>query len=459
LNRSLLNFGTSGSLVTGAQTVTVGFANGSGVPWTASSNQPNIAVSPAGGTGNGTFDITVTAGASGVVTVSAPGAAKSPLQVQVNVASVTPAPPIGSFDTPADGTTGIAGAIAVTGWAIDNIEVTKVDIWREPVGKEPSGLQYIGDAVFVADARPDIERARPATPFNYRAGWGYMLLTNFLPNNGGSPGLGNGTYKLHTIAHNRAGNSVDLGTHTITVDNAHAARPFGSIDTPAQGATISGSAYVNFGWALTQNPYNIPNDASTITVTVDGQPIGHPAYNQYRADIANSFPALANSQGAIGFFFIDTTQLSNGVHTIGWLVYDNQGRGDGIGSRFFTVLNGGSGVAVSGQDPAVAAPSAGIALHRGRDWNRATELLKAQDDVLDVEMEELDHIQLDLGATSGSLLVNGEQRPLPIGSILKRGVFYWHAGPGFLGEYSLVFERPGSADLTVRVSIRPKRFP
>ena len=67
--------------------------------------------------------------------------------------------------------------------------------------------------------------------------------------------------------------------------------------------------------------------------------MGHPVYNQYRADIATTFPGLANSNGAIGFFYLDTTKLANGVHTISWVVYDNQGRGDGIGSRYFNVQN------------------------------------------------------------------------------------------------------------------------
>ncbi len=110
----------------------------------------------------------------------------------------------------------------------------------------------------VADARTDVEALFPTLPFQYRAGWGYMLLTNFLPSGTGSTAPGNGTFSLHAIAHNAAGNSLDLGTRTITVDNAHASKPFGTIDTPAQGATISGNAYVNFGWALTQNPYAIP---------------------------------------------------------------------------------------------------------------------------------------------------------------------------------------------------------
>ena len=37
---------------------------------------------------------------------------------------------------------------------------------------------------------------------------------------------------------------------------------------------------------------------------------------------------------------IDSTTLSNGVHTISWGVTDNAGNAEGIGSRYFTVLNG-----------------------------------------------------------------------------------------------------------------------
>ena len=73
-------------------------------------------------------------------------------------------------------------------------------------------------------------------------------------------------------------------------------------------------------------------------------------------------------------------------------------------------------------------------------------------------IEELGRIELRLGAGQGYLLVNGERRPLPVTSSIKAGVFYWLVGLGFLGEYQLVFERPGASDLNVRVTIHPKRF-
>ena len=436
LSPSALNFGYSSSLITSPQTITVSFGGGSTIAWTASSNQPNIIVSPGSGSGNGTFQVTATAGGSGIVTVTAAGAGSSPQQIQVNVASATPGSPFGSFDTPVNNATGIAGAIPVTGWALDNIEVTSVGIYREPIGSETTGsngLVFIGDAVFVPGARPDVEATYPNAPLNYRGGWGYLLLTNFLPNSGGSSGPGNGTYNLHAIAVNSAGNQQDLGNRTIAVNNAQASKPFGTIDTPAQGGIVSGNAFVNFGWAVTQNPYSIATDGSTLTVIVDGVTLGHPTYNQYRSDIATLFPGLANSNGAVGFFYIDTTTLANGMHTISWVAYDSAGHGDGLGSRYFTVLNSGG-----------MAAEAEATSHHPALRNTARS----------IDMRELDRLELEVGADTGYLLVNGEQRPLPIGSTLRDGVFYWQAGPGFLGEYQLVFERPGAEPMPVKVTVR-----
>jgi hypothetical protein len=424
--------------------------------------QPNITLSPSSGAVSSTLQIKATPGPSGVVTVTAPGAANSPQTIQVNVVTVTPSSSFGSFDTPVNNTSGIAGAIPVTGWALDDVEVAKVDVWREPVGNEPAqsnGLVYIGDAVFVSGARPDVEATYPNAPMNYRGGWGYMLLTNFLPNNGGSAGTGSGTYRLHAIAHNTMGSSLDLGTRIIAVDNAHAAKPFGTIDTPTQGGTASGNAYVNFGWALTQNPYYIPMDGSTITVLLDGVPVGHPTYHQFRSDIANLFPGLANSNGAIGFYYIDTTTLANGVHTISWNVFDNAGRGDGIGSRYFTVSNTGSGNVPAMDKLIDSATNDMVTLQRDFDFNHeAAQLAPDETGMYSVSMEELDRIELQVGATTSYLLVNGESLPLPIGSTLKGGRFYWQAGPGFLGDYLLVFDRPDESQVQVRVHIRPKNY-
>jgi hypothetical protein len=259
-------------------------------------------------------------------------------------------------------------------------------------------------------------------------------------------------YKLHAIAHNAAGNSTDLGVRTITVDNFDSLKPFGTIDTPGQGETVSGNAYINFGWALAQTPKAIPQDGSTMTVVVDGQVIGHPVYNQYSSGIANFFPNRANSDGAVGFFYLDTTKLTNGIHSLSWVVYDNNGVGDGVGSRYINVQNPGheAGPEVAGLVKRVDHPR----LYRGYDVSREAEpILSDEHGTYTVELEELGRIELHLGAMLGHQLVNGQPAPLPPGSSLKDGVFYLQGGPGLLGDYQLVFERPDGDEIRVRLRV------
>jgi hypothetical protein len=258
------------------------------------------------------------------------------------------APPFGYIDTPTNNSTNLAGAVNVTGWALSTSTVAGVAIYREALPNEPTqpnGLVFISNAYLLPGSRPDVAAQYPTYP-NNNWGWGVQLLTNELPGVNGQP-LGNGSYKLHAIASDPTGQSTDLGTVAISVDNAKSTAPFGTIDTPAPGATISGTAYVNFGWVLTPPPNTVPLDGSTIEVYIDNLPVGRPVYNNYRVDIATLFPGYNNAGvvgmpadgGAIGYFYIDTTKLTNGLHTISWVGRDNSGNAAGMGSRYFTVQN------------------------------------------------------------------------------------------------------------------------
>jgi parallel beta-helix repeat protein len=66
------------------------------------------------------------------------------------------AAPFGEFSTPIDGST-VRSSIPVTGWALDDKGAASVKIYRE----DGNTLVYIGDAVFVEGARPDVEAAYP----------------------------------------------------------------------------------------------------------------------------------------------------------------------------------------------------------------------------------------------------------------------------------------------------------
>jgi hypothetical protein len=350
-------------------------------------------------------------------------------------------PPFGSFDTPIDGLIA-RGGIPVTGWALDDSGIRSVKIYRESAGQQV----YIGDAVLVEGARPDVAAAFPWYPGHTKAGWGYMLLTNFLPGNG------NGAFVLHAIATDVTGKTTRLGSKAILCDNDNAVKPFGAMDTPTQGGTASGGRFVNFGWALTPQPNTIPIDGSTITAWVDGVPLGNPVYNQYRGDIARLFPGYNNSKGAVGYFYLDTTAYANGVHTIQWTVEDDAGNFDGIGSRYFTVQNPQNPARMSSKTQTRdIAPDTTTSLTVKKGYN--PEYSSNESGRIDIP--ELGRLELRLAGESEEDKINSDTHmsfegyqlvghcvwPLPTGSYLdkKRGVFYWQPGAGFLGDYHLVF--------------------
>lgn len=494
LNRNVLRYGVRRSplSVTPGQQVILRVTGGTS-SWTITTDQPWLQVSPSSGTGTSIVTVSINTAAlpagtnaTATVTVNAPGASNSPAAITCHLTLLTSTTrPIGFFDTPANNSTGIVGAIPVTGWALDDICVAEVKIWRDPLTGEPThpnGLVYIGNSTFVPDARPDVEQLNPTLPLNYRGGWGYQMLTNWLPGVNGAP-RGNGTYRIHAIATDCEGSTFPLGAKTITVDNANATKPFGTIDTPDQGETIAGSSYINFGWALTPLPHTIPVDGSTLWVVVDGAFLGNPVYNQYRVDIATFFPSYANSGGAVGYFFLNTTLLDEGIHSIAWSATDSAGRVEGLGSRYFFVFNSASATSaapVAKQEdgrmaarPAMAmripAPQTeddtAFAYRSGYDPSSPLRPLRLGGGGLleTLQVEESERLEIHLprgsGPWEGALLVGGERRRLPVGSTFdgERGVFYWLVGPGFLGDYELEFwpalgAEPASAKLGVKVA-------
>jgi len=226
LSRNQLSFATSSAAEgTGSQSFLLSNPGKGNLSWAVSSNRDWLTFTPSSGNNSGEVFVSVD-GADlppgtyhGAITVISPAADRSPQTVDVTLmiyGNGQTAAPFGEFATPGDGST-VRSSIPVTGWVLDDVGIQCVQIFRE----ESGSLVFIGDAVFVEGARPDVEAAYPGYPNNHKAGWGYMMLTNYLPG-------GDGVYRIHAVATDVEGNRTDLGVKTITVNNAGAEKPFGT---------------------------------------------------------------------------------------------------------------------------------------------------------------------------------------------------------------------------------------
>jgi hypothetical protein len=494
VSRTKMNMGAS---TTGAVTPSQTFLirnTGSGVlNWSVSDNADWLTCSPTSGINSEVVTVTVSAGDksagtyTAAVTISAPNANDSPRTLQVTLIVYNAgqdSSPFGIFETPLHGST-VRSSVPFTGWVLDDIGVESVKIYRQQGGNRV----YIGSAHLVEGARPDVENTYPQYPNNSCAGWGYMMLTNFLPNNG------NGTFTFHAIAADSTGHQKTLGTKTVTCDNANAVKPFGAIDTPTQGGTASGSSFRNHGWVLTPLPNTIPITGSTINIYVDGVYLGHPVYNIYRSDVASLFPGYTNSNGSHAYFDINTTAYANGVHTIYWTAQDNAGNADGIGSRYFTIYNSHEawGMAHGAKrkgSPAWAPNPEGIPgiSNVPIDYVSPIEVIKGYkrnvkpsmiypgtNGNITIDMRELQRIEVrlfpvgtvglaPLFGCAGYQFVGHRLRPLPIGSTLDtvKGIFYWQPPLAFIGKYTFVFVRKDKTGTFFKTNVTIKigpRFP
>ena len=494
LNRSDLNFGivsrpnaTFPLTATSAQTVRVSVVGTGPTPcWRVDGAVPaqnTYVVTLSSGTsqvcGSGSFTIAVNPNSTSfnvlgvgeatfkVREVSQDTTSNSPQYVhavQRIIAATAATAPFGVVDTPATGTT-VSGSIAVTGWANDDVDIASVGIYRDGVGAEGSALIFIGNAVRVDDARPDLAAAFPDTPFNYRSGWGYLLLTNFLP------GGGDGSYTLRVIATDVDGHQTVLGSPGIVGANSSATRPFGAIDTPTQGEVVSGSSYNNFGWVLARTPAiaspGFGTPGPSVNVLIDSLVVGSPSGWTARPDLTTLFPAATypGVSKALGVYTFNPSGLASGVHTIAWLVTADNGLADGIGSRYFTVA-GGTGLVLSdpvnGQQAMIAPHNLNPGPDLGRRANSVGVL--AASGAKTVLGTALGRVVVDASRKGvhqydAYLVANNELRALPIGASIdqQRGLLYWQPGVGYTGAYDFVVVRDGKERVPVRVVLQPQR--
>jgi sugar lactone lactonase YvrE len=458
----------------GARTVLVGVM-GQATPWSVTAvpewlvvtrSNPNVSI-----TGtldvrlNPAYDFSAASELNGQVVVEATSVgASAALTVTATIQpATTNALPFGALDTPAPGATGLAGAVAVTGWALDDVGVSRVEIWRDcleaidrPQGacrttpnNDADGV-YIGDALFVSGARPDVATQFSTYPQADRSGWGLMVLTNMLPHipNAASVG-GQGTFQLSAYAVDTTGAASLLGRSLVTVDNDNSQLPFGAIDAPTSGGVLLMSQ-VFMGWGIGAGQrcltsYRMYVDGVLMTSANGLTTTQRPA----RTDVDAVFPGVCPTEEKGLAFFLQGQTLPNGRHTVSFEATDSLGNTGQFGSRFFDVLHqvAADAPAPARSVPTLARRSALPVPPRARVGTAdasAVVLERGPDDVYRVTMPVGERLRLELGGpvTSAALMIDGRLEALPGGSHLDNatGVFSWEPPLGYFGAFTVTFE-------------------
>lgn len=463
-------FGHSGFLFTAPQILWITNHGNPKIDWTISSDVSWILPVPKSGKGSGLTIIFVDpkgmeageySAALSFIDSSTGGTAATVAVTLTVLENNHSYPPFGSIDS-LGGSDVSGNYLPVSGWVLDDIEVTGVKIYRSPLTGEGQEDIYLGDATLLDDARPDVETLYSSFPMNYRAGWGFLLNTGTLPNNA------TGTFTLIAKAEDKEGHIETLGSQVFTLTDAKPRIPFGAIDT-LMVDEANGSTVISKGWMLTPKPNMIPANGSTITVWVNGVPVGHPVYNQYRKDIADTYPGYVNGDGAGAQFSFDASSLAFGTHTMTWSVKDDAGNTSATGFRYFGIEKTG----IAGDDyvidlafsnlghleTLVPNQSLPVLLQKGFSPDGGV-MLTDESGAAKITLDELEPLRLQLGenltALSGYLAAGNDLRNLPAGATLDplSGTFSWIPGPGFKGNYLLIFVAKDSDDNYTRIPVK-----
>jgi Big-like domain-containing protein len=119
-------------------------------------------------------------------------------QMHQNLPSADILPPTGSTDTPSSGAT-VSGLISVSGWALDNVSVSKVEVL---VDRSVDGVATYGSP------RPDVAGTFPHAPPNI--GFSYSLDTTKYPD---------GQHTINVRTTDNSGNAAVFGDVVINIAN------------------------------------------------------------------------------------------------------------------------------------------------------------------------------------------------------------------------------------------------
>ncbi|MFS0821562.1 N-acetylmuramoyl-L-alanine amidase [Bacillus sp. 1P02SD] len=212
----------------------------------------------------------------------------------------------GYLDNPISGAT-LTGEKRISGWFLDGHGVEKIEVLVD--GK------VVGQAVY-GDERPDVKNSYPDFN-NGHSGYHYMLDTTQ---------FSDGQHSISIRETGENGQVTTLPEQKVTIENIR-----GYLDNPISGATLTGTKRIS-GWFLDAK------GVKKIEVLVDGKVVGQAVYGDERPDVKNSYPDFNNEHSGY-HFMLDTTQFSDGQHTISIRETGEKGQVTTLPEQKVTIVN------------------------------------------------------------------------------------------------------------------------
>ncbi len=200
-----------------------------------------------------------------------------------------------------------------------------------------------------------------SSPSCPNVGWSYSLDTSALAN-------GSHVFALSATA---ANGERSILAHPFTVANWTTATPIIiNFDKPApQSAPLSGVTNIG-GWAV--NPLS---PIVSLSLSVDGIPVGNASYGAARPDVCGTYPTAASCPNVGWNFVLDTTVLADGMHTLAATATPVSGQGFTQTTQFRVSNLSATGTILSIDTPAAqSAPVSGYTAFGGWALNQSSAI-------------------------------------------------------------------------------------
>ncbi|HEV8269147.1 MAG TPA: Ig-like domain-containing protein, partial [Thermoanaerobaculia bacterium] len=255
------------------------------------------------------------------------GVTLSPARASAQSACVSatgcPAQTIGTIEQPTERQL-VSGFVRVKGFALDGNLVSNVDLYID--GTDEANRVTAPGGANINLPRPDVIQAFPA--FAGTAGQYPGFEMSFKAAN-----YANGTHTINVRITDVTGCCYFLAPRTVRIDNSRNQPPFGNVEYPEADSSVNDNGVIHVvGWALDDRTVD------HVEILVDGLQERQPVFAVNRPDVAAYYPDVP---GAIASGFImnlDSTRLTNGVHTVTVKAVDDQGQQGLLGSRRIQVF-------------------------------------------------------------------------------------------------------------------------